>query len=193
MPDRPGRQVCPLCATDDDVTMDNVDVDVWEFVCSGPSHAEPFQWKPRTSAPASTPPRRAQPERRQESRAAELGVFGDLLACVHAGEWVEYGVVEYRYALRTPDAYSELVDEFGHRSIAPSEFTVSAFLARALGQLAEEDKLQLRKEPGTGYWSYLRRVSYWAVPGAPPADVLTWEAFATAEGLDPTGWPATVA
>jgi hypothetical protein len=190
MPERPGRQVCPLCATDDDVRLVDVDVDQWEFVCSDARHSEPFRWTPKSK---SAPPRRPQPERRPESRAAELGVFDDLQACIHPAEWVEYGVVEHRYALQAPDAYAALVDEFGHRSVAPSEFTVSAFLARALGQLAEEGKLKLRKEPGTGYWSYLWRVSYWALPGTPDGDLLTWEAFAAAEGMDPGRWAATTA
>ena len=89
----------------------------------------------------------------------ELGVYDDLLLCVHPEEWVEYGVVEFRYADLSGRGYGELVRRYGHRSIQTATYSASAFLGRALSQLHQEGLLLSRWLPATGYWSYNGEIS----------------------------------
>jgi hypothetical protein len=109
------------------------------------------------------------------------------LACVDATA-VEYGVVEWRFAARSPSAYRTLVKEYGHRSIAPTTYSASMFLAHALGQLEREGLLEKGWTAGSGCWDYLTRVSAWATKGVPMTTVVSWEAWAKEQQLAPRPW-----
>jgi len=92
-PRAPSRQVCPLCATDDFVELTTDCPDVWMFRCRGPYHDEPYTWSPTITPPVPAG---------RIGIGEDLGVYDDLLRCVHVSECVEYGAVEWRYAKPHP-------------------------------------------------------------------------------------------
>jgi hypothetical protein len=182
-PKRPTRQVCALCGSDDFVTLGSDGPDLWKFTCTGTHHYEPYVWQPTAERVAAVG---------RSGMGEDLGVYDDLLACVAAGERVEYGIVEHRFALRSPSTYRQLVETYGHTSIAPTNYSASSFLARALGQLSREGLLQLGESPATGFWSYNGTISSWGQPGEPETTPLySWASFAAENDFDPTEWPAT--
>lgn len=184
-PTRPLRQVCPLCASDDLVTLRSDGPDLWVFVCTAEQSHHPYEWQP-VGTPHFEPGR--------VGIAEELGVYDDLLRCLEPGECVEYGIVEHRFAGASPAAYRQLVERYGHVSVQPSKYTASAFLSHALSQLAREGLVELSWTKGTGYWTYLTRVSAWALVGTgadPAVSTLNWSDFAVDSGLDPDVWTAT--
>lgn len=151
----------------------------WLYVCT--VHDPPFNWSVRREGEHSG----------RDGITAELGVYDDLLLCVHSGEpWVEHGVVEYRYKQMRPKIYrDELVRRFGHRAQGPRHFSASALIAKALGQLRNEGLLAWQYAKATGFWAYNGTISYWATVPAPAEDNrLTWDAFAVANHLDPSTW-----
>jgi hypothetical protein len=82
----PPPQVCKLCGYDDNVSLSPLgDPGVWSYVCAGGrAHVEPYEWQ----VPVEDPMLGI-----CDGIRAELGVYDDLLVCVHAGEpWVEYGI-----------------------------------------------------------------------------------------------------
>jgi hypothetical protein len=127
--------------------------------------------------------------------AAELGMPNDLLACLKEDEqWVEYGVIEYRYSQMSPANYAELVARYGHTRLhdatttkQTSPYTASMYIALTLSRLATNGLLCRHTGTSTGYWNYNSTISYWALPPAPAWEQrLTYEDFARSEGLDPT-------
>jgi hypothetical protein len=178
---QPGRQVCPLCASDDDVTSE-VDSDGhWYLVCNSKSSGHPFRWTPeRHSVDASG----------HEGIAEEWGIYDDLLATFeHKQEFVEHGIVEYRYALANPTVYQLLVDRYSHRTLRPTQYTVSVFIGGILSRLQRDGLLLESSCSATGFWKG-QGVRAWALadcsPGAP---VVTWYEFASALGIDSESWP----
>ena len=125
----------------------------------------------------------------------DLGVYQALLDVFEFGEpRTEYGVIEHRFAQANRDLYVDLVGRYHHTAIAcedPARFTVSSLLAGALGRLHAEGAVRFSDGPGTGRWSYLNPVSYWALPPVPDRPPVTWTAWAQANGIDPDTWPAT--
>lgn len=179
-PPRPARQVCPICAQDDDVEI-LLAGDEWVMTCSYQGHL-PFEWRPKGQFAKAISYRTGIGE--------ELGVYDDLLVCVREGI-AEYGVIEYRYWQRSPDVYRQLVDRYGHTAKGPSRYTASAFLGGALGHLWREELIEGVWGPATGYWSYNGQVGSYGPPGtAETDDILSWETFAEqALGVDPFDWP----
>jgi hypothetical protein len=178
------RQVCPMCGDDDDVVAfpKGVGQD-WVYTCTAKRHASPYQWAVKVEERGDG----------REGITAELGLYDDLPRCVVPGEpWVEHGVVEHRYKLLRPDIYfDELLPRYGHVADdwGRKPYTVSAFIAKTLGQLHREGAFAWQEEKATGFWKYNGRISYWAVPPAPPVDQrLTWASFASTQGLDPAVW-----
>lgn len=184
MPDGvPPRLVCPLCGHDDDVSSLPVGAEgEWAYTCAASSgHIEPYGWKHKLERHVDG----------REGITAELGLYDDLASCVKPGEaWVEHGVVEHRYRLLRPDVYlGELLPRYGHVAQGPKRYTVSALIAKALGQLSREGILAWQYARATGFWYYNGSISYWAVPPAPQLEYrLTWAEFAESEGLDPMVW-----
>lgn len=181
----PPSVVCPLCATQDDLDAPTPLPDgAWQFVCHGYHQPSPYRFE--TSADAKVAPY-------PEGLATELGLWDDLPKVLSGDEpWVEYGIVEYRYAEAHPVEYGKLVAQYGHTASGPKKFTASAFIAKALGRLASEGILSATFRPATGYWKYNGTISYWADPASGPtsdSDAITWEHFAETTGFNPMDWP----
>lgn len=114
--------------------------------------------------------------------AADLGLHTELPSVIadFRGHWVEYGVVERRYAERNPQDFATLVERYGHRSISQGrEYTVSAFLARTLADLSRHGSVLYHPGPATGRWKYNEQISWWAVAPEPQwSTEKSWEALA---------------
>lgn len=171
-------QVCPLCGIDDFVESIILAPGYYEFTCTRPNkHSDPRVWR-GTGGHGSEPAGGTGPVPIEDVREA-------LLSCVHAGEpWVEYGIVEARYALTAPEDFETLREEYGHRILGPKKspnFTTSAYLGRALGDLRETGLLAHMTGKATGDWAYNSGISYWAKPppGPPKTSALTYEVFTT--------------
>jgi hypothetical protein len=181
---RPARQVCPLCALDDDelVTWVPDAPGLWRFTCI--NHTPPHSWL--------TTGQGAFDETGSTGIADELGVYDDLLALFpEPGPFLEWGIVEHRYAHLRPGVYRELVDKYSHTALGPTQYSVSAFLGLAAGKLAREGHLALLWAPATGYWSYNGTISAFTLaPAADDAPLVSWAEYAVSEGFDPGDWPA---
>jgi len=186
---------CPKCHSGLDVTgVADASTQEWAYSCD--NHAAPHEW--RQPIPVKSPAKPKPPTAAETMKA--LGVPGELLACIHDDDpWLEYGIVEDRLRRRSPQTYAELVDTYGHSARnavrgGPDEDAVRARttsnrLSQELGRLAEAGLISQWEGPGTGYWSYLTKVSYWG-PTPPPANgsALTWTAYAQKRGMDPQSW-----
>lgn len=179
----PPSRVCPLCGHQDhlDPALSLPD-DTWLFTCRGPHEPTPYDFLVAEDKKVVGYP---------EGFAAELGLYDvlpDLL--VDDEPFVEYGVVEYRYALAHPDGYRQVVDRYGHTRYGPKKYTASAFLAGTLGRMARAADVFYADGPATGYWKFNGRISHWANrPDADSATPLSWAGFAEAQGFDPEDWP----
>jgi hypothetical protein len=187
LPILPPRQVCQICLSDEDyeVTLSG-DGTKWIYTCNAPKHGEsPYVWSSRVASPDRAA---------REGIMSELGLYDDLLACVHddEGSWAEHGVVEHRYKILRPTVYfGDLIPTYGHtaqKHRSPGR-SASLMLAMAMSQLRREGLLEYRTWPPTGFWAKNSTISYWAKPPPPPdSERLTWKAFALDEGLDPMVW-----
>src|SRR4051794_10720649 len=123
--------------------------------------------------------------------AAELSLDFELPNAIasYNGRWVEYGLVERAYAIARPNDFARLLKLYGHtvldekvasKTIGGRQYTVSAYLARTLGDLSRHGAVLFRQGKGTGRWSYNEGISYWAVGPESPEwdDRLTWDAAA---------------
>lgn len=177
-------EVCPLCAETESIETELSPDGITMLTCDGQGHGL-YTWA-KYIEPEGLPSR--------DGIGEELGVYEDLPALIKPDEpVVEYGVVEHRYAMANPVAYQTLVDRYGHTALAPSTYTASAFLAKALGTLSREGALVFRSVPTTGRWKYNGSISGWCLPGTPAADsdeVLSWAEFARANDMEPETWPA---
>jgi hypothetical protein len=127
-PARPAHQVCQLCGNDDFITDESVG-DEWVVTCSSQGHP-PFEWRPKEQCRRTTGTYRTGIDQ-------ELGVYDDLLTCVHDG-FAQYGVIEYQNSELSPATYRILTDRFGHKALGPAGYSASAFLDGAMGQLWRE-------------------------------------------------------
>jgi hypothetical protein len=177
---RPANQVCPICGYDDDVEIVLAD-DEWVMTCESRSHP-PFEWRPKEQYHKPLSPRSGIGE--------ELGVYDDLLECVHDG-FAEYGIIEYRFWEHSPKTYLILVERYGHTVYGPSRYTASAFLGGALGQLWREQLVDGVSVSATGYWSYNGTVGAYARMETPhDTPITSWQDFARDTlGVDPLDWP----
>ena len=176
------RQVCPMCANDD-VQMISLGPGLSQFTCNRAKkhlNGESYVWQGTSEGPLS------------ESQGAGPIPISDvreaLLSCLKPGEpWLEYGIVEERYRTTATQDFEILREEYGHRILGPpstSQFTASAYLARALGDLREFGQVAHLTGKATGPWAYNSTISYWAVPPPGPlqTDRLTY-ADAVAQGI----------
>jgi hypothetical protein len=180
------RQVCPLCGIEDEViSMPRGAGDEWDFTCTGASgHGEPYSWIVKAESGFDG----------RSGIMSELGLYEDLPACLRTGDpWVEHGIVEHRYKLLRPDVYfGELLPRYSHVAIGPTRYSTSAFLAQALSHLLREGAVAWQYSNRTGFWTYAHKISYWALPPAPPMeDRYTWATYATDHHLDPMTWDLT--
>lgn len=178
------RRVSPLCALEDYlvVLLDDRGPGTIDYTCENPSCAD-FTFRVSSSS------------RGLDARtgiAAEFGVYDDLLECIAPDDpWLEYGIVEYRYARLRPDVYlGEFFPRWGHTCQGPRRYSVSSFLGGTLGSLFRSGDLAWRSGPATGYWSYNHRSSYVSRPRVPAPDrMISWDEFARSNGIDPFDWP----
>ena len=170
------RPVCPFCVIDDFVTAIPLGPGLFEFTCSRANKhrdGDTYTWQGTSEGPLS------------ESQGTGPVPINDvreaLLACLKPGEpWLEYGIIEERYRETAAEDFEILREEYGHRILGPpskSQFTASAYLARALGDLREFGQVAHTTGRATGPWAYNGTISYWAVPppGPPPDKRLTYE------------------
>lgn len=183
MSTRPARQVCPLCAHDDDVTFERESDALFRFTCLAVGDRHPYVWFTRHGEKEFGIP--------QDGIGAQLGVYDTLLSLFRSGDLpVEYGVVEHRFAEADPVTYGELVRRYRHTVYGPTRYSASAFLGAALGLLAREGLLAFVPCRATGYWAYNGRLSAWSTTPAVETVPVSWEAFSLANGWDPGDWPA---
>lgn len=181
---KPARQVCQLCTLDDDdiVIWEPEAPGLWRYTCT--NHDPAHTWL--------TTGEGAFDDSGSTGIAEELGVYDDLLALfTEPGPYLEWGVIEHRYAQLRPTVYSELVGKYSHTAFGPTKYSASAFLGQAAGKLAREGHLSLQWVPATGYWKYNGKVGgFTLAPAADDAPVVSWVEFAQNEGIDPEDWPA---
>lgn len=166
------REYCPFHA-DEDIEGTFVSGDVgYAFACDRSGHPEQgsYTWTVAPEAPESLS---------MSGLAAELNLWVNLTYVVSAypGRWVEYGVIERAYAAAHPADWSLLVERFGHTAIASKGYTVSTYLAKALGSLASQGAVAYHDGKATGRWSYNPQISWWAAFPEPewmPANQLSW-------------------
>ena len=104
----------------------------------------------------------------------------------------EYGVVEHHFAAAYPDDYRTLWNRYGHVATHKSKrYTVSAYLARLLGNLTRHGSVAHLPSTGTGRWAYDQDVSAWSHPARTNEPLLSWHEYATTNNIDPNDWPAT--
>jgi hypothetical protein len=175
-----------LCVQDDRVVVEAEGEGLFRFTCIDETQdMHPFVWWTRHGVKLHGLP--------QEGVGYDLGVYETLLGLFTPQDgYLEYGVVEDRFAASDPVAYRRLVDRYSHTAKErPLDYSASAFLASALGLLGREGLLRYRSTKATGYWSYNSRVFAWAVPGVDTATpTTTWVEVATERGIDPGDWPA---
>jgi len=192
---RPTTIPCEKCFFTQDVTQEvNYLTGMWDYACSNPVHGEtPYIW-------SVIPPSNAETSASRDSFLDGLGIYDDLLLCIHAGDpWLEYGVIEDRYRRDNPDEYAQLIEKYSHSArnstrggpdVQPSRSRkTSSRLSGALSVLAKAGLIDRAFGPASGYWSYNPRISRWApLPSPAKEDLLTWSEYAAGEGLDPTRW-----
>jgi hypothetical protein len=180
--ERPVLQPCPRCVAQEFVQIENLGPSIWRYTCtrSCKRHADPYSW-------IGTTPDGPPDVELTDNKADDLDVPNDLLKCfAHSEPFLEYGVVEYRYAtMGNPAVYKRLVDDYGHTALGPKQYTASAFIAGTLGRMEKDGILAYMYDKATGYWSYNGGISYWALrPASSDASPITYEAFA--RGRDST-------
>lgn len=191
--------VCPMCVESDDVetapALSETGEPLLTAQCTGPGHEEPYSWEMPDDSKAG---RQAAQAFLAASGAnglplvQRLELYPKLLDAVARFDcWVEYGAVEYEFGLAHPDVYEELVERMGHIALAgQKQWTVSAYLARMLGNLTRTGEVVYRPTEGTGRWHYNDDISSWRLPSVPAdAPLLTWAAYAEQAGIHPDRWP----
>lgn len=152
---------CPLCASDERTEAALAEDGRTFVVCSHPDHGEGgYVWEP-------TPERKAGP--RSDGLGGELDIWDKLLECVPAdGKTYSFGEVEDRLIGRYPSEARTIQDRYGHRwregKRSTNQFTMSAYLAARLSELAGEGLLVKSFGPAEGPWSYNTIISYWSRP-----------------------------
>jgi hypothetical protein len=191
----PVVEMCHSCFRAEDVKPSiNALTGMWDYLCTNleaPNH--PFTW-------SKTPPSHFVYAPAREGYLADLGVYDDLLGCIHPTDtWLEYGIVEDRYRRFNPTIYARLVREFSHSArnavrggpdVNPDQSPkVSSRLASALSHLASEGLISKSFSPATGYWDYNGTISHWGpIPPRDAGVITTWVEYATAKGLNPNEW-----
>lgn len=160
------RQVCPKCANDE-VEMVPMGPGLHEFTCNRVKKhrdGEPYVWQGTSEGPLS--------DTEGQGPVPINDVREALLSCLKAGEpWLEYGIVEERYMEVAPQDFAILHEEYGHKFLEPKSkggYTVSGYLARALGDLREFGQVAHMTDDATGPWKHNGKISYWAVPPPGP-------------------------
>lgn len=164
-------QVCPFHAHEDVKGVPGDQPGAYVFTCTAKGHPAggEFSWPSYPDPPAGL---------LGSGLTGELGLGTVLPALVATfpGTWIEYGVLEQAYATTHPEDFALLVETYGHTAIAKKKYSVSAFIARALGDLARAGAVLYHDGPATGRWSYNSNISWWAVTPTPSWEQrVSWE------------------
>jgi len=164
-------QVCPFCGIDEFVTKIPLGPGYFEFTCGRAAkhpNSKPCTWKGTATDVDTTG---------LSGPVPYQDVLNGLRAAIVNHEpWIEYGIVEKRYAAIATHDFEILREAYGHRILGPSlsrHFTVSAYLAKALGVLRDKGELAHMTYRATGLWSYNSSISYWAAPPPGPSKTET--------------------
>jgi len=151
--------LCPLCVSDEHTSTGVADDGRRYVLCVNTrEHGEDgFAWEP-------TPPR--QTRIRGDGLGTELDIWDKLLECLPAdGAPHSYGDVEDAFFDRYPADAALLQARYGHRwreGKRSTQYSMSAYLAARLRDLANEKAVELTWGPAEGHWSYNGIISYWA-------------------------------
>jgi hypothetical protein len=148
---------CPICARDEETEEGRLDEGTRYGLCRSRDHGpEPYVWeitRPGVSFRSS------------EGIGADLDIWDKLLECVESADFVPYGTVEERFIAKFPEEAQTLAERFGHRwrpeYPKSTQFSMSAYLAARLRELAKEGLLKLDWGPAEGPWSYNETISWW--------------------------------
>lgn len=149
---------CPLCARDDQTEQKRTPDGRLYAICTSKDHGPSgYVWEP-------SPPR--EENLRSDGLGAELDIWDRLLECVPADEKAHpYGDVEDRFFEKHPEESAVLLKKYGHRWRDPDHrsghYSMSAYLASRLRELAKEGHLRLTWGPATGKWTYNEIISHW--------------------------------
>lgn len=148
---------CPLCATDEFAVLSTTGDGRTYALCSGPAHPKEWEFEPIDARRDRT---------RTDGLGQELGIWDKLLMCVTPGEGaIAYGVVEDRLFEKHPDVATALLRTYGHRFRDPAhpstQYSMSAYLAARLRELANEGALSLTWARAEGQWSHNGVISHW--------------------------------
>lgn len=191
--------LCPRCGETDGVVLVSGLTDEGDAVlnalhsCAGQD--DDYGWQvpdDSTAGKKASQAAKASLNREGTPLVQQLELYPKLLDAVSRFDrWVEYGAVEYEFALAHPEIYRQLVDRMGHLALGTStNWSVSAYLARMLGNLTRTGELVYRPTAGTGRWSYDTEISSWRLPSVPDeAPLLTWKAYAEANSISSDRWP----
>ena len=166
----PALVVCPFHTSEDVAPQSDPATGAWVCTCprtTGHPHPGPLTWP--------------MPDENSESLgvlADDLGLDIQLPAAVASfgPHWVEYGLVEYAYAIANPVDFAYLVEQLGHTARGKTRTSASGYLARTLGRLSQQGHVLYRPGYATGRWSYNSGVSWWSYgPDRPEVDdVILW-------------------
>jgi hypothetical protein len=186
----PRELVCPGCGNYRDVEVTRFEAEdgtrMIRLVCSCIVHDEPVEvlYEAAPIARRSGLP--------VEGLVGELDLYAKLEEVVNGlPSMVEHGVVEHLFAHAYPDDYTFLWRRFGHVAThGARRYTVTTYLGMLLGNLGRERAIARASTPATGIWSYNTTISAVGPYRLKESPVLSWEAYAVQEGLDPESWPA---
>jgi hypothetical protein len=149
---------CPLCASDERTSEHRTDDGRRFAICEARYHGtEPYVWE-------TAPLQRFQT--RGDGLGNDLGIWDKLLDCVPAdGTAHPYGEVEDRLFESYLTEAGVLQERYGHRwregKKSVNQFSMSAYLAARLSELADEKLLVKTFGPAEGPWAYNGIISYW--------------------------------
>ena len=148
---------CSLCASDEHVSEQKTEDGRVYATCSARYHgAEPYVWEPTLTQRQGT---------RGDGLGNELGIWDKLLECVPADGPHPYGLVEDQLFGLYPEQAKVLQERYGHRwrggKKSENQFSMSAYLAARLSELADEELLIKSFAPAEGEWAYNGIISHW--------------------------------
>jgi hypothetical protein len=166
---------CGRCATDEYVSYDAA---TGMAVCSGPGHRAERRWEPAEDSGLDDLP------------GGVDGLDAALLHCLVPGEWAETGVAEHRYGEAHPEPYEWMVDRWGRVALGARRYSVTSYIGARLGALSRAAEVMYRPGPGTGFYSYNRRVGYWTLlPVLAETITMTFARLAQERGFRPKDFP----
>lgn len=149
---------CSLCVSEDWASFEETEDGRRFAVCRSKNHGEEgYVWEPTDERSGRT---------RGDGLGSELDIWDKLLDCVLSdGAIHSYGEVEDRFIELYPAEAAVVWERYGHRwrdgKRSQNSFSMSAYLAARLSELASEGHLEKTFGPAEGPWSYNGVISHW--------------------------------